>query len=147
MPGTPESLPESLQTLMAFDYSKRRVGIAVGQSVTKTASPVAVVHSLASGRPDWRLIESLVAQWKPGLLIIGLPLNMDGPEQATTDDARRFGRTLGGRLNLPVEWVDERLSTREANARARVSARRQEHDNDDLAAQVILEGWFHKQRN
>ena len=141
MPAT----PESPQTLMAFDYSARRVGIAVGQSVTRTASPLTVVPSLTNGRPDWRRIECLVEEWQPGLLIIGLPLNMDGTEQETTDGARRFGRALGGRLKLPVEWVDERLSTREADARGRAAARRQEDDNDDLAAQVILEGWFDEQ--
>ena len=140
MPGT----PEPIRTLMAFDFSERRVGIAVGQNLTATATPVGVVRALAKG-PDWQRIGQYIREWQPNLLIVGLPLNMDGTEQTTTEAARRFGRSLSGRFNLPVEWVDERLSTREANERGRFDERGRDEDNDDLAAQVILEGWFEQQ--
>ena len=120
------------------------MGIAVGQSLTGTAQPLTVVRALASG-PDWARIAGVIGEWRPQVLVVGLPLNMDGSEQAQTERARRFGRQLGGRFGLPVHWVDERLSTREARdrmERGHRGARVHRRDDDDIAAQVILEGWF-----
>lgn len=144
--------PDSIRTILAFDYSERRVGVAVGQSLTGTAEPLTVVESLASG-PDWGRLEAIVREWQPDLFVVGLPLNMDGTRQHTTEAAEKFGRSLSGRFGRPVEWMDERLSTREAQARSRAlesgenrqggrRGRQRGAPDDDLAAQVILEGWL-----
>ena len=136
--------PDQSLTLLAFDYSERRIGVAVGQSLTRTARPLEVVKSHARG-PDWQRLSELIARWEPDALIVGLPLNMDGSEQPTTERARRFGRSLGGRFKLPVHLADERLSTREARTRMEQGpkgARVHRRDDDHIAAQVILEDWL-----
>lgn len=127
-------------TLLGFDHGGRRIGAAVGQSLTGTASPLTVIP-VRDNRPDWNVIQRLVDEWQPDALVVGLPLNMDGTEQASTDAARRFGRQLHGRFGLPVHWVDERLSTHEARTRL---AEAGDHDAEDdpVAAQIILETWF-----
>ncbi len=127
-------------TLLAFDFGTRNIGVAVGQTVTGTASPVGSV-AVRRGAPDWDAIEALLRRWRPDALIVGLPLNMDGTEQWTTALSRRFARRLEGRFSLPVHLVDERLSTREARERLGATGRRDAED-DPVAAQVILEGWL-----
>jgi putative Holliday junction resolvase len=82
----------------------------------------------------------LLQEWHPRALVVGLPLTMDGAEQAVTDKAKRFGRQLEGRYNLPVYFADERLSSREAALRSGSH----QHGADDLAAQIILETWFNQ---
>lgn len=127
-------------TLLAFDYGDVRIGVAVGQTVTATASPLTSVR-VRGRHPDWNTISSLVQTWEPDALVVGLPYNMDGSDQDTTDSARRFGRQLHGRYRLPVHMVDERLTTREAQSRL---AEQGDPDGDDdpVAAQIILESWF-----
>jgi putative Holliday junction resolvase len=95
------------------------------------------------GKPDWQAIESMLAEWHPTVLVVGLPLTMAGGEQEMTEKARRFGRQLEGRYNLPVYFADERLSSQEAALRSGGS----QHGADDMAAQVILEGWFNEKRS
>ena len=130
-------------TLLAFDYGDVSIGVAVGQTVTETASPLTTVR-VRGRRPDWNTISSLVRTWEPDALVVGLPYNMDGTEQATSVSARRFGRQLHGRYRLPVHLVDERLTTREARSRL-VEQGDPEGDDDPVAAQVILESWFSEQ--
>ncbi len=127
-------------TLLAFDHGLKRIGVAVGQTVTGTATPLETV-SARDGGPDWSVIDELVSAWCPEALVVGLPLNMDGTEQAMTRAARRFGRRLQARYRLPVHWADERLSTREARERLALEGR-PSPDDDAVAAQVILEGWL-----
>ena len=127
-------------TLLAFDYGHRRIGVAVGQSLTGTATPLETLVARRSG-PDWEGLARLVDRWEPRAMVVGLPLNMDGSEQHTTRLARRFGRQLAERFEVPVHLVDERLSTREARSRL-ASAGRSAAGADPVAAQVILEGWF-----
>jgi putative Holliday junction resolvase len=127
-------------TLLAFDYGARKIGVAVGQTVTGTASPLGSI-AVRGGAPDWDAVVSLVRTWRPDALVVGLPLNMDGTEQDTTRRARRFARQLRERFSLQVHLVDERLSTREA--RQRLAARgRTDADDDPVAAQIILEDWL-----
>jgi len=126
-------------TLLGFDYGDRRIGVAVGQTLTGTATPLATL-SASHGRPNWEAVRALVEAWRPDALVVGLPLNMDGTEQEVTARARRFARRLQARHELPLHFADERLSTREARARENVGAPRE--GRDALAAQVILEGWM-----
>ena len=127
-------------TLLAFDYGRRRIGVAVGQSLTCTATPLETLVARRSG-PDWEGLGRLVDRWEPQAMVVGLPLNMDGSEQYVTRLARRFGRQLEERFEVPVHLVDERLSTREARSRL-ACAGRSAAAADPVAAQVILEGWF-----
>ena len=128
------------KTLIAFDFGEKRIGAAVGQTVTRTATPLETVP-VRREEPDWNAIDRLIDAWKPDALVVGLPLNMDGTEQRVTVRARRFAGRLHERSGLPVHLADERLSTREAWARLIESGSRRDGP-DPIAAQVILEGWF-----
>ena len=128
------------RTLMGFDYGEKRIGIAVGQTLTGTATPVQTI-SQHHQTPDWKTIGQLIEEWQPNQLVVGLPLNMDGSEQTLTHRSRHFAKQLTQHYDLPVVFADERLSTREA-------ARNFDHRNepkegrDAVAAKVILEGWM-----
>ncbi len=128
-------------TVLAFDYGSKRIGVAVGNTTTRTASALEV---LVGNPPDWRRIGALIAEWRPARLVVGHPLDMEGASQPATRGAERFARSLGGRFGLPVERVDERLSTREAWLRRTDSGDRRavRKGIDALAAQVILETWL-----
>lgn len=132
-------------TILAFDYGRKRIGVAVGQTVTATATPLTSVPA-RQFLPRWELISELVRRWEPDVLVVGLPLNMDGTEQTSTQDVRRFKRELEERFALPVFTADERLSTREARERLAASGARGT-DDDQVAAQVILETWFSERRD
>ena len=138
-------------TLLAFDYGMRRIGVAVGQALTGTASPL---HALSArdGTPDWNAIARLIEEWRPAAIVTGVPYNMDDTRQEMTDRAERFSRQLHGRFNLPVHLVDERLSSLEGEDRLR-TARQQgrrgriaKAEIDSAAACVLLETWFNAQR-
>ena len=127
---------------MAFDFGLKRIGVAVGQSLTGTAEPLETVVNARRGGTNWDRIGALIEVWGPQAFVVGVPLNMDGTEQEITPLARRFGRSLSGRFGVPVHWADERLSTREARQRHTADGRKRHDSNDHFAAQVILEGWF-----
>lgn len=127
-------------TLLAFDFGLKRIGVAVGQTQTRSANPLKTL-AIKREHPDWQAIAELIETWAPDALVVGLPLNMDGTEQEMTLRAKRFGRQLEGRFQLPVHLVDERLSTREAKDRLQDQGRTAD-SADAVAAQVILEGWF-----
>lgn len=126
----------TIKTLICFDYGSKRIGAAVGQTLTGTATPLPIIHS-SRNRPDWDQLEELIHDWKPDAIVVGIPLQMDGGTQGMTAAAARFARQLEGRFHLPVFGVDERLSTYEARERSG-----QERDLDSVAAQVILETWL-----
>lgn len=139
------------RTLLGFDYGIRRIGIAVGQEVTRTVTPLITLSS-KTGKPDWDAIGELISEWQPDLLIVGLPLQMDGSEQELTQRARRFGNQLKGRYNLPVEMVDERLTSYEAEQLLRQrsysgAGHIDQQQIDQLAAQLILQSWFDQHQN
>lgn len=120
---------------MAFDFGTKRIGIAVGQKITGTATPVTVVKA-RDGKPEWQVLDRLVEEWKPAVFVVGLPINMDGTESDMSKAAARFGRRLHGRYGIRIELVDERLSTFEAR----------EFETPDqldaIAAKLILETWL-----
>lgn len=128
------------ETLLAFDYGEKHIGVAVGQTLTGTANPLETIR-VSGSRPDWSAITRVVETWQPHALVVGLPLNMDGSEQTVTRHARRFGNQLTGRYRLPVHLVDERLTTREARNRLAEAGRAGEDDHP-VAAQIILESWL-----
>ncbi|MBW8192667.1 Holliday junction resolvase RuvX [Neiella marina] len=108
--------PEGQRTILGFDYGTKSIGVAIGQEITGTASPEAALPA-NDGVPNWQQVEVLLKQWQPDLLVIGLPLNMDGTEQELTKRAKKFGNRLHGRFGYPVAWQDERLTTVDAKAR------------------------------
>jgi putative Holliday junction resolvase len=137
-------------TLLAFDFGHRRIGVAVGQTLTRSANALAVVA--VTGKPDWQAITAIISEWKPVALVVGLPLAVDGGETGMSGDARRFGRQLEGRYGVPVLFEDERLTSfsagqRFVDARARGHMRRKDAAlKDATAAQIILENWLQSQQ-
>jgi putative pre-16S rRNA nuclease len=137
----------SALSALAFDFGLRRIGVAVGQNITGGARPLELVKA-RDGVPDWPAIDRLLKEWKPDLLVVGLPYTMDGSEQEIFRRARGFACDLKQRYPHPVHTVDERLSSHEAQARLkqlRQQGRRRirQGDIDCVAACVILESWFH----
>jgi len=128
-------MPDELRVL-GFDFGMKRIGVAVGQSVTKTANPVTILKAI-DGVPDWNQLQTLINQWQPHAFVVGIPLNMDGSEQDTTKAAKRFANKLQGRFNLPVHHVDERLTSVEAKRLAK-----KEEPLDAIAAKLIVETWL-----
>ncbi|MGV6810199.1 MAG: Holliday junction resolvase RuvX [bacterium] len=133
--------------LMGFDYGIQRTGIAIGNQLTGIATPHTTLTS-KQGQPDWDSISRLIKEWRPQKLIVGLPLYLDQTESDLTKAARRFANRLHGRYGLPVETIQEQLSSREAEQRlkqARQQGRKkkiQKSDIDQLAAAIILESWL-----
>ncbi len=132
-PNTVTGFP---QTVMAFDYGTRRVGVAVGNSVSRSGQ---ALKTIAAPNADslFQAISALVQEWQPELLVVGRPLHPDGTSHEMTEKTTRFGNQLKGRLNLPVIWVDERYSS------AILESDAQMRDNLDAhSAAVILEQYF-----
>lgn len=140
----------SAELVMGFDYGRRRIGVAVGNQLTASARGVGVVEH--HEQPDWQQIETLIEEWRPQALVVGLPLGMDGSEQDMTQAAQAFAAALRDRFKLPVQMMDERLSSREANRRlaerratGALARRVRKGDTDTTAAAVILEDWLNRQ--
>jgi putative Holliday junction resolvase len=134
--------------VLAFDFGHRRIGVACGDTLSRSAAPLRGVPA-QRGKPRWELIDALLREWQPTLLVVGLPYNVDGSESGMTRDAREFAAALAQRQPLEVRLVDERYSSTEAGARlkgARASGLRRRRvdkaDIDAAAACVILERWF-----
>ncbi len=108
----PEAPAESGYVL-AFDFGLRHIGTAVGQTITRSASPLKTLEA-RNGSPKWSQVRMLIDAWKPVRLLVGLPLNMDGSDGAICAEAREFALELERRFDLPVTLVDERLTTHEA---------------------------------
>jgi putative Holliday junction resolvase len=127
-------------TLLGFDFGPRKIGIAVGQTVTGSATPLITLRSHRE-KPDWPRIERLVREWRPDAAVVGLPYNMDDTETEIAPRAKRFARQLEGRFGLPVHLVDERLTTIEARRQLGKQASSPEVV-DAMAAKLILETWL-----
>jgi putative Holliday junction resolvase len=136
------------QLVVAFDFGKRRIGVACGDTLSRSTRPLAGVVNSPTG-PRWDSIDALLREWQPTQIVVGLPYNVDDSESAMTTAARDFAATLERRYSLPVGLIDERYSSLEAQARlrsARESGARRgrvaKEDVDAAAACVILERWF-----
>lgn len=132
------------KTVLAFDFGTNSIGCAIGQSVTGTAQGLPAFKA-RDGIPDWAQIGQVICEWQPDLLIIGLPLNMDGTEQPLTQRAKTFANRLHGRFSLPIALQDERLTT--VAARTEIFERGgykalKKGKVDSISACLILESWF-----
>jgi len=122
--------------VMAFDYGTRRVGVAVGNSITKAGQALKIIAAV-NADVLFQEIERLLIEWQPNQLVVGLPTHPDGAEHEMTAKSRRFGNQLQGRFKLPVNWVDERYSSVVLEGDADM------HDNLDAhSAALILEQYF-----
>ena len=143
MPGTPDLRP---LTILAFDFGLRRIGVAAGQQVTGSATPLTVVAVSDTG-PDWLAIQRLIEEWRPGQLLVGLPFHADGSEADMSQAARKFAKELE-RFGIPMALVDERFSSMEAEAlfkalrQSGLRGRMQKGDIDAISAAVIAERWL-----
>jgi len=143
MPKQSSEIRET-KTVVGFDFGMKRIGVAVGQIVTRTATPLPLIKA-QDGAPKWDEVKKILDEWQPQLLIVGLPVHMDGTEQLLTKAARRFGNRLSGRFNLPVEWVDERLTSYEAESMVEelgLTLNEGQLSIDSLSATLIVEQWF-----
>nr|WP_322043078.1 Holliday junction resolvase RuvX [Paraburkholderia sp. J67] len=127
-------------TLLAFDYGEKRIGVALGNALTRSARALTVIQNRSI---DYRFeaVSALLREWQPDRLVVGLPSHPDGTPHVMTKQAKRFGNQLNGRFNLPVVWVDERYSSVDAEARLRERGERAEHI-DAEAACVILQQYL-----
>lgn len=154
MPATPDAGTATLAALAAlptvtalgFDFGLRRIGVAVGQSITGSATGLGALASSGATLP-WPEILRLAAEWRPQAAVIGIPYNIDGSAQPLTGRAEAFGAALAERLGLPVFHVDERLTSHAAAAELKVERqagrrRLRKGDIDSRAARLILESWL-----
>ncbi|KZC16771.1 crossover junction endodeoxyribonuclease RuvA [Rhodanobacter sp. FW510-R12] len=136
-----------MSCVFGFDVGSRLTGVAIGNTFTASARALAAL-AVHDGEPDWNRLDALNREWRPDTLVVGLPLTLDGAEQAASRRARRFAATLQQRYGLPVVLVDERHSSQEAARRfaaARAVGLRHRRDAADIdaeAAAVILERWL-----
>jgi putative Holliday junction resolvase len=133
-------MPEPSVTVIGFDFGTKWIGVAVGQTLTRQATPLAAIKN-----NDWKNIARLLEEWRPQQLVVGLPLAMTGEEHDMTARAQRFGRQLQGRFGIDISMVDERLTTREA---WQIAEERDEFKSkqelDSMAAALITESWLRK---
>lgn len=133
------------QTYLGFDFGNKKIGIAVGQTDTATASPLQTLRSIQQ-KPDWDKISQLIAEWQPIGLVVGVSRQADGSDNPITPRMLKFCRQLEGRYHLPVFQQDEALSTFEAKQmlfdEVNVSASKLWEVQDQLAAQLILQSWL-----
>jgi len=134
-----------IHVVLGFDFGFKKIGVAIGQTITRSANPLTILKA-NRGTPDWSEIKKLITEWGVDALIVGLPLNMDGTEQPITKQARAFGEQLKKQFQLPVYFVDERLTTVAAKNEMHSTlkgADRFEHA-DSVSAKLIVESWMGK---
>lgn len=131
-------------TVLCFDFGEQRIGIAVGEHLLASANPLTTIDN-ESNEVRFEAISKLIKEWQPKLLIVGLPLSLDGSENSITQLCKKFARRLNGRFNIPVMLIDERYSSVEASNllnQTGVKGRAQKAMLDQVAAQTILQSYF-----
>ena len=146
----PDRAPNDAKIVVALDFGLKRIGIASGDTLTRTAHPRTTITNGSKG-PDWHALERVLADTRPARIAVGEPYNADGSESPLTGAARRFAADLAERSGVPVDLVDERWSSQDAEERLREQRARGERTRrvtreavDAAAAAVILERWFVK---
>lgn len=124
--------------IIAFDYGEKKIGVAVGQTSTNTSSPLQIIFN-KDNKTNWIIISSLLYEWKPNLILLGKPLNMDGSDSEIMKKVDKFYKELKSIYDADIEFVDERLTTFEA----REILKDEKHDNVDAhAAKILIDNWF-----
>ncbi len=145
--STKTKSPIGQRTVIGFDFGKKYIGVAVGQEMTGSATPLGSVKA-TDGIPHWDNLAKYLKEWQPDFIVVGLPLNMDGSEQQLTLDAKKFGNRIHGRFGIQVEFQDERLTTADAKEQlfARGGFKNLKKDNIDAeSARLIIESYFEQQ--
>ena len=133
-------------TVIAFDFGTRRVGVALGNTLTRSARPLATIDA-RDETARWRAIANVIAEWQPAQLVVGLPTHADGTPHDMTERAQRFARDLGQRFGRPVALVDERHTSEIAKTELRAAGRGSRDERalrDQAAARLILEAWLNE---
>lgn len=129
---------------LGIDYGLKNIGLAYGQSLTQTAQALPAIKA-KDGIPNWEQMEQVLSQWQPDIVVIGLPLNMDGSESELCKRVRKFGNRLHGRFNAQIDYMDERLSSVAVKEEEKARGHKGDYGKnpiDSLAAQLILEDWL-----
>ena len=126
--------------ILAFDFGTKHIGVAVGQTITETSSPLMVLDVAQEGKEIWNTITDLINEWKPDQLLVGNPLNMDGTSSDMMKKVDLFFKKLQMISNVPCELVDERLTSFEAKQLAQMGTK--DDRIDDLAAKIFLDNWI-----
>ena len=126
--------------ILAFDFGTQYIGIAVGQTITKTSSPLTVLNVAHEGKEIWNTISNIIAEWQPDQLLVGMPLNMDGSPSNMMKKIDPFFKKLQKISKIPCELVDERLTSFEANQLMHKTSI--DDRIDDLAAKIFLDNWI-----
>ncbi|MDH5352890.1 MAG: Holliday junction resolvase RuvX [Gammaproteobacteria bacterium] len=131
-----------VKTVVGFDLGTHWTGVAVGQTLTAQATPLEAIRSIKQ-KPNWQMIEQLIKEWQPQILIVGLPTMLDGEPDEMTEAAKKFSRQLHGRFHIDTDLVDERLTTREAYQVVTESGQyKSKPEIDSIAAVIITESWL-----
>jgi putative holliday junction resolvase len=144
LPILERSYPDIAGTVLAFDFGEKRIGVATGETMLKVAHPLITINA-EENEAKFVQIGALIHEWRPALLVVGLPRHMDGEPHALTQLSKKFAQRLEGRFNLPVMMIDERLSSVEAAQNlneAGVKGINQKAMLDAVAAQTILQTYF-----
>tara|TARA_X000001036_G_scaffold123908_1_gene117436 strand:- start:673 stop:1080 length:408 start_codon:yes stop_codon:yes gene_type:complete len=131
--------------ILAFDFGTQHIGVAVGQTVTKTSSPLIILNVAREGKEIWNTISNLIDEWKPDQLLVGKPLNMDGTPSEIMKKVDPFFNKLQKISNIPCELVDERLTSFEAKQLIQTQSKNDRVD--DLAAKIFLDNWIEQHVN
>jgi len=129
---------------MGFDFGTKKIGVAIGQRLTQTASALPELPA-KEGQPQWDAVAALIEEWQPDALVVGIPLNEDGSDNALSKRARKFGNRLHGRFGLPLFPVNEHLSSFDARDQIQQysgRAAQSKRNIDSVAAALIIETWF-----
>ncbi len=137
----------SVTSVLGFDYGRKRIGVATGQTITCTATPLTTIETRGDGS-HWQQIDELIRQWKPDVLLVGIPFLLDGGETDMSQATRDFKQQLEQRFTLPVMLVDETLSSCQAEAVLKQQMKLDQHNKaeiDKMAAAIIVQGWLDQQ--
>ena len=144
LPILERSYPDIAGTVMAFDFGEKRIGVATGETMLSVAHPLTTINA-EENEVKFAKIAQLIQEWRPALLVVGLPMHMDGESHLLTQLSKKFAQRLEGRFNLPVVMMDERLSSFDAAqnlSAAGVKGLKQKAMLDAVAAQSILQSYF-----
>lgn len=140
----PSSNIQPNTNVIAFDFGEKKIGVAIGNSITKTAHPLETIRKVKKSERI-EIIENLLNEWEPGIVVVGLPLNEDGTESRLTLLAQNFAKKIKNRFKVPIVLVDERYTSVEAKILLNGNVKSIKKGNqviDQVAAQIILGSYF-----
>ena len=137
----------NVETVLAFDFGLKQIGIAFGQTITNQSTGIKIIKA-KNGVPNWNEIKTIVEEWNPNTLVVGLPINMDDSESDMSKLTRTFAKGLKDRIHKSVKLVDERLSSREAKNKAKEASKSLDTTKTDhIAAALILQSYLNNPKS